>query len=221
MILEQLQSLSGRDFPVILADPPWKFMTWSHRGQGKGASQHYPTMSLEEICDLPVADVAAPDCTLFLWGCWPHLPDALEVIRAWGFTYCTCGFVWVKQNKRAPVLWADLEDLFLGLGYGTRGNTEFCLRARRGSPKKRDGANSVPQLILSPVREHSRKPDVQYERIEALYEGPYLEMFARTAWRGWTATGDQVDRFAATGPKPQEAGSVEPTPKVTAGGCNR
>ena len=185
------------EFRVILADPPWRFETWSHRGQGKGASQHYDTMTTDDICALPVADLAARDCALFVWGCWPHLPDALRVIAAWGFDYKSCGFVWVKQNAGAPVLWGDLDNLFLGLGYGTRGNTEFCLRAARGAPKVRSRAE--PQLILSPRREHSRKPDEQYRRIEALYDGPYLELFARQPRPGWAAWGNQTDKFAETG----------------------
>ncbi|RDD60474.1 MT-A70 family methyltransferase [Ferruginivarius sediminum] len=182
-------------YRVILADPPWRFATWSHRGQGRGAEQHYPTMSTEEICALPVADAAARDCVLWLWGTWPNLPDALSVISAWGFTYKSCGFVWVKQNAKAAGLWVDFRDLFLGLGYGTRGNTEFCLRAARGAPKLKPGARAVPQLILAPRREHSRKPDETHERIEALYDGPYLEMFARERRPGWTPWGNEVDRF--------------------------
>jgi N6-adenosine-specific RNA methylase IME4 len=181
-------------YRCILADPPWRFETWSHRGQGRGASQHYRTMPTAEICRLPVRDLAAKDCALFLWGCWPHLPDALAVVAAWGFAYKSCGFVWVKQKAGAPTLWADLDDLFLGLGYGTRGNTEFCLRAAVGAPKAK--AHDVPQLILAPRREHSRKPDAQYERIERLYDGPYLELFARQRRAGWDAWGDQTGRFA-------------------------
>lgn len=184
---------AGR-YGVILADPPWRFETWSHRGQGKGASQHYDTMTTAEIAAMPVVDLAAADCALFMWGCWPHLPDALAVIEGWGFEYKSCGFVWVKQNRRAVSLWPDFEDLFLGLGYGTRGNTEFCLRAARGNPKAISRAE--PQLILSPRREHSRKPDEQYERIERLYAGPYLELFARTRRPGWDAWGNQTTRFA-------------------------
>lgn len=187
----------GKKYRVILADPPWAFETWSHRGQGRGASQHYPTMKTEEICAMPVADMAARDCVLFLWGTWPHLPDALRVIEAWGFTYKTCGFVWVKQNMGRVTLWADFNDLFLGLGYGTRGNTEFCLRAARGSPKVKEASRDVPQLIMSARRAHSRKPDEQYERIERLYAGPYLELFARQQRQGWDAWGNETSKFGA------------------------
>jgi N6-adenosine-specific RNA methylase IME4 len=189
-------SLPRGQAKVILADPPWQFETWSHRGQGRGASQHYRTMPTAEICAMPVRDLAAEDATLFVWGTWPHLPDALQVIEAWGFTYRSCGFVWVKTKQSSVTMWADLNELFLGLGYGTRGNTEFCLRAARGSPgggKARD----VSQLILAPRREHSRKPDEQYGRIERLYAGPYLELFARNQRPGWQAWGNQTDKFEA------------------------
>lgn len=186
-----------RKYRILLADPPWAFETWSHRGQGRGASQHYPTMKTEEICALPVNDMAAKDSVLFLWGTWPHLPDALRVIDAWGFTYKTCGFVWVKQNMSRVTLWADMDDLFLGLGYGTRGNTEFCLRAARGAPKVKEASRDVPQLIMSARRAHSRKPDEQYERIERLYAGPYLELFARAQRPGWDAWGNETTKFGA------------------------
>ena len=195
------QSFAGlrrSHYRVILADPPWSFETWLHRGQGRGASQHYQTMATAEIAALPVADLAAGDCVLFLWGVWPLLPDALEVIASWGFTYKTCGFVWVKQTARAATLWADLDNLFMGLGYGTRGNSELCLRAARGAPKCR--THDVSQLILAPRRQHSRKPEAQYDRIERLYDGPYLELFARTKHDGWDGWGDQAGMFAGARP---------------------
>lgn len=190
-------------YQVILADPPWRYQTWSHRGQGKGAVQHYPTMPTPEICAMEIAPLAAKDCTLFLWGTWPHLPDALQVIGAWGFAYVSLGFIWMKLNAKAPVLWCDAGDAFLGPGYVTRGNSEFCLRGRRGAPKRK-GSSGPSQLIcaeegtlLSPRREHSRKPDEQYELIEAVYDGPYLELFSRTARPGWDAWGNQLGKFAA------------------------
>ena len=187
-------SLRRDHYHVILADPPWSFKTWSHRGQGRGASQHYQTMATADIAALPVAELAAKDCVLFLWGIWPLLPDTLGVIASWGFTYKTCGFVWIKQKARAATLWADLDNLFMGLGYGTRGNSEFCLRASRGAPKCR--AHDVPQLILAPRRQHSRKPDEQYALIERLYGGPYVDLFARSRISGWDSWGDQDGMFA-------------------------
>lgn len=186
--------LPAEHYRAILADPPWQFETWSHRGQGRGASQHYDTMPTDAICRLPVATLAAKNCTLFLWGTWPHLPDALRVVTAWGFTFKTCGFVWVKLRTKAPTLWCDLNQMFKGLGYGTRSNTEFCLRATRGTPGAAND-RGIDQVIVAPRREHSRKPDEQYDRIERLVDGPYLELFARNRRPGWDAWGNQTDRF--------------------------
>lgn len=215
-------SLAPGSFRVILADPPWAFSTRSHRGQGRGASQHYDTMPTADICALapdgiPVAELAAKDAALFLWGTWPHLPDALQVIAAWGFEYRSCGFVWIKQNKSAATLWCDLDNLFLGLGYGTRGNSEFCLRAQRGQMGVAQD-RGVAQLIVAPIREHNRKPDEQYQRIERLYAGPYLELFARARRPGWSAWGNQVGKFggevASPAPSREDPG---PNPLPTGG----
>jgi N6-adenosine-specific RNA methylase IME4 len=154
-----LESLIGRNFPVIYGDPPWKFRTYSVNGEARSAERHYGTMSLDDICALPIKDIAAEDCTLFLWGVWPELPGALEVVRRWGFEYKTCAFTWVKQNRSG-------EGLFTGMGYWTRANTEPCLLATRGSPLRL--AADVHQVILSPIAEHSRKPDEVRSRIERL-----------------------------------------------------
>jgi N6-adenosine-specific RNA methylase IME4 len=150
-------------------------------------------MSLADIKALPVADWAAPDCVLLLWATDPLLDKALDVIRAWGFTYKTIGFCWAKLNKSAPSL-ASERDFFTGLGFWTRANPELCLLATRGHPQRR--SRSVRKLIVAPRREHSRKPDEAYGRIEALCEGPYLEMFARVRRPDWDSWGNQSDGFA-------------------------
>jgi N6-adenosine-specific RNA methylase IME4 len=172
---------------VILADPPWTFATYSRKGKGRSAEAHYDCMSLADIKALPVADWAAPDCALFLWATDPSLPQALEVIEAWGFAYKTVAFTWAKTTK-------DGAGFPIGCGYWTRANPEQCLLATRGRPQRLSRA--VPQLILAPRREHSRKPDEAYERIEALVPGPYLELFARAPRAGWYSWGYEV----ATGP---------------------
>lgn len=166
-----------RTFPVILADPPWIFRTWSARGKDRSAEKHYKMMSLDEIKAFPIP--ATNDCVLFLWCVYPSLPQALEVIKAWGFTYKTRAFTYVKLNKDGTP--------FTGMGYWTRANTEICLLATRGHPKRI--GKDVRELIQAPRREHSRKPDEQYERIERLVEGPYLELFARRKRKGWTCRG--------------------------------
>jgi N6-adenosine-specific RNA methylase IME4 len=170
-------------YKVIYADPPWTFATYSRKGKGRSAEAHYDCMSLADIKALPVADWAADDCVLLMWVTDPLLEKAFDVIRAWGFTYKTVGFYWAKLNKSAPQLVYDRRSFFTGLGFWTRANPEPCLLATRGSPRRRRA--DVSKLIVSARREHSRKPDEVYDRIEALCEGPYLEMFARSARSGW------------------------------------
>ena len=174
-----------KKYSVILADPPWSFRAWSDKGMGRSAEQHYPTMRLEDIKALPVADLAAGDCVLFLWATFPMLKEALEVVDAWGFTYKTVAFTWVKENRKSP-------GLFWGLGYWTRANAEVCLLATRGSPKRQSAA--VHQVILSPVERHSKKPDEVRERIAALMgDVPRVELFARQQTPGWDIWGNEVE----------------------------
>jgi N6-adenosine-specific RNA methylase IME4 len=184
--------LQGLHAGAVLADPPWSFVVRSPKGEGRSASQHYPVMSLEVITALPVTEWAAPDAWLFLWTTTPMLPQALQVMSAWGFAYSGSAFCWVKQNKSGC-------GFHMGMGFTTRKNVELCLLGRRGRPPIR--AHDVRELIVAPRREHSRKPDEQYERIERLCDGPYLELFARQQWPGWVAVGDEPGRFAPT-PRP-------------------
>ena len=169
---------------AVLADPPWPSKVRSPNGEGRSACRHYNTMTLDEIMAYPVADMVAADVWLFLWSTTPLLPTALGVLTAWGFTYSGTAFVWAKQNP-SGVGW------HMGLGFTTRKNAELCLLGRRGRPPIR--AHNVPELIVAPRREHSRKPDEQYERIERLCDGPYLELFARQRRPGWTSYGDELD----------------------------
>lgn len=177
-------------YSVILADPPWHFRNYAADAPGmihdraRGANRHYPTMTTDDICSVKVP--AADDSVLFLWACWPTLPDALQVIGAWGFEYKALAWVWTKLNKNSM-------GFFHGMGYYTRANSEPCLLATRGDLPK-PAARDVQALICSPIREHSRKPDEQYGKIERLYpEGPYLEMFARRTRPGWDVWGNEVE----------------------------
>ena len=178
-------------YQVIYADPPWTFSTYSRKGKGRSAEAYYDCMTLPEIKELPVGEWAADDCALLLWTTDPLLPTALEVIRAWGFTYKTVGFYWAKLNRSADPTTYQEASFFTGLGFWTRANPELCLLATRGHPHRRRA--DVKKLIVSPRREHSRKPDQAYERIEALCEGPYLEMFARFSRPGWDQWGAEAD----------------------------
>ena len=128
-IADAKETQSNRRYEVIYADPPWRYVVWSNKGKGRSAESHYPTMSLAEICALPVKEFAAPDSALFLWATFPNLLDAFQVMKAWGFHYKTVAFVWVKRNKKSP-------GWFWGLGYWTRANAEICLLATKGHPKR-------------------------------------------------------------------------------------
>lgn len=181
-----IQPLPMGPFRVVSADPPWPFETFSEAGQGKSPSQHYPTMSVEELCEMNVRDVAADDCALFIWTTWPNIFETEKVIRAWGFEYSGLAWEWIKRNPKTG-------KYAFGGGYGTRKNLEPCLLARRGSPAVLD--RSVRDFLYAPRREHSRKPDEHFERVEKLFRGPYLELFSREARPGWTAWGNETDRF--------------------------
>ncbi|MFQ5776340.1 MAG: MT-A70 family methyltransferase [Kiloniellaceae bacterium] len=177
---EPIESLAGGRYRAILADPPWPFDTWSDGGRDRSAEVHYPTLPIATIAALPVADLAAPDCMLFLWTQWPAIPEARGVIEAWGFRYATCGFVWRKTDG-------------IGLGYYTRQDSEPCLLAVRGAPKRLNA--DVAQVIEAPRGRHSAKPPEVYARIERLVAGPYLELFARGAGRaGWDVWGNEADK---------------------------
>ena len=141
-------------------------------------------MSIDELCALPVERLAEKDCLLFLWATFPQLPEALQLIKAWGFTFKTVAFVWLKRNKKSPT-W------FYGLGYWTRGNAEICLLAKRGKPKRRSAG--VHQFIISPVEEHSKKPDVTRDKIVELAGAlSRVELFARQKTPGWDVWGNEV-----------------------------
>ena len=175
-----------RRFGAIYADPPWSFRNWSAKGTGRNAVSHYDCLDFDSLAKLPVADIAADDCALFLWATDPLLPRALDLIKAWGFEYKTVAFYWVKLNSAAK----HDADFFTGLGYWTRANPEQCLLATRGKPMRQ--AKDVRRLIVEKRREHSRKPDCVRDRIERLVAGPYLELFSRETKRGWKSWGDQV-----------------------------
>jgi len=182
-------------FGVILADPPWYFENYSEKGEGKNPVAHYDCMDLEAIKALPVGHHAKPDCALFMWATAPMLPQAFEVMAAWGFAFKTAG-AWAKESKTG-------EKIAFGNGYIYRSAAEFYLVGTLGKPKAK--SHSVRNLIWEPVREHSRKPDQMHIDVEALFDGPYLELFARQQRPGWTAWGNQTEKFA---PQPISARSV-------------
>lgn len=192
-------------FKAIMADPPWHFRArtalqvgnWTSR---RDAEKHYSVMGLEDIKALPVRDLAASDAHLFIWTTGPCLRQTFEVMEAWGFRYSAVAFTWVKLKKSFNALQLRVlptleSDLHVGLGLTTRKNAEFCLLGRRGNARR--NAKDVREIILSPVREHSRKPDEARVRIERYCDGPYLELFARSPREGWSAWGNETDKFAS------------------------
>ena len=173
----------NKKYQCILADPPWSYRVWNDKG--RCAANHYPTMTLTDICVLPVADIADEDCALFLWVTYPNLQEAFEVIKVWGFTYKTVAFTWVKRCKKSP-------SWFVGLGHWTRANAEICLLATKGKPKRM--SRSVRQIIDTPIERHSKKPDEARERIvELMGDVPRIELFARERTDGWDAFGNEID----------------------------
>lgn len=180
-------------YGAILADPPWHYELWAE-GKSRTASKHYPVMNNADICRMPVGDLAAENCVLLVWVTWPKLYDSLDVIKAWGFTYKTCGFDWMKASNTQADFFQEEVPAQVGMGYWTRANTEPCLLATRGKPKRLNA--DLRQGIIAPRREHSRKPDGIHERIERLVAGPYVELFARQKRPGWDVWGNQTDKFA-------------------------
>lgn len=171
---------TDKKYDIIYAEPPWRYKDRKCNG---ACENHYPTMSIEEIEKLPIKNIASKNCVLFLWATYPMLQEALRVIHAWGFSYKTIGFQWVKMNKS----WLGK---FFGLGRWTRGNTEPCLLAVKGKPKRK--SNSVFQLIESPITSHSQKPSETRERIvNLLGDLPRIELFARQHTDGWDYWGNE------------------------------
>jgi N6-adenosine-specific RNA methylase IME4 len=176
----------GGRYGAILADPGLSFEAYSFKGEGRSPQKHYRCTPFDELCALPVAALAAENCFLFLWVPLRSVNLVTPLMQAWGFAFSGSAFVWAKQNKNGG--W------FMGNGYGTRHNAEVCWLGRRGKPQRQ--SKGVRELIVAPRREHSRKPDEIYRRIEALCTGPYLELYARQQWPGWTCVGDESERFA-------------------------
>jgi N6-adenosine-specific RNA methylase IME4 len=195
------KGLGYKRYKAILCDPPWKYLTRSAKGMGKSPDRHYKTMTLDELKALPVRDLCDKNCVMFMWVIDTHLDQAFELVKAWGFTYKTVGFYWAKTNTAG--------DKFpMGTGHWTRANPEHayeayfgeteqeverCFLNTVGAPKRVNAG--VPRLIVSPRREHSRKPEDIWGRIEKLVDGPYLEMFGREQHGEWTVMGDEANKF--------------------------
>ena len=175
----------GKKYKIIYADPPWQYRVYSKKGQGRSAENQYHTMNIKDIMALPVDKIADKDCILFLWITFPCLKEGIEVMERWGFKYKTCGFNWVKRNKKKNTY-------FIGLGFWTRSNSEVCLIGTKGQPKR--VSKSVSQICDARIMEHSKKPAEIRERIvELCGELPRIELFARDKVKGWDSLGDEID----------------------------
>ncbi len=181
----ELKIEQNKKYEIVYADPPWQYKVYSDKGKGRSAESHYQTMKIEDICNLPVRNITAPNSVLFMWVTFPTLLDGLKVIEKWGFKYKTIAFVWIKQNKKTP-------SLFWGMGFWTRANAEICVLAVKGKPKRISA--KVHQVIISPIEEHSKKPDETRKRIvELLGDLSKIELFARKKANGWDVWGNEVE----------------------------
>ncbi len=179
-LADKQRALPDRKFGVILADPEWKHVPWSDTGMRKSADNHYPTTPTDEIAARPVEQIAAADCVLFLWATVPMLPDALDVMGAWGFTY------------RSHAMWRKIyPGKQQGMGYWLRINHELLLIGTRGKiPCPAPGDNWGSVIEAPHTGKHSEKPEIFYELIEAYFPNlPKIELNARSARPGWDAWG--------------------------------
>lgn len=199
MILDgPFEGLQQNGYGFIEADPAWAWTSYAGKASAPhtGTDEPYPVMSLDEMKALPVADLAAKDCLLNMWVIGSHLDQAIELGRHWGFTYKSDGFVWVKTGKHDPAVRP------ISMGKWVRKQVEYSLLFSRGKPSRTDAGvrqliETGDNVIYAPKREHSRKPDERYERIERLVGGPYVELFARTQRPGWSVWGNDTERFRA------------------------
>lgn len=170
-------------YSLIMADPPWSFKTWSDKGWGKSPQKEYSCMSIEDIKRLPVMELAAPDCCLFLWATWPMIREAFEVMESWGFAYKTGGH-WQKMTKNGL--------MGFGTGYRVRSASEPWLLGFRGNPRN---SKSHRNAISGLAREHSRKPEEAYDWAKTYVDGPKCDLFAREAHEGFDCWGNETDKF--------------------------
>lgn len=198
-------------YNIIYLDPPWKYNSRAnHKTRFRGgACGHYPLMTMQEITALPIGQLAAKDCALLMWCTFPYLDDQIKLFDHWGFRFRTQFLTWIKLNPRGYdlpkddpnyqagkqyVLYSDglFHSVFFGVGYYSKSNPEVCLLGMRGQlPTISDAISSV---IMAPRREHSRKPDEAYIRIEGVFGNiPRIELFARRSAPGWSVLGNAID----------------------------
>ena len=174
---------TDKKYSVIYADPPWEYKQTGTRGT---AIKHYKTMSTQDISKLPIRKICADNALIFMWATFPNIMEAIKLMQAWGFTYKTAAFVWVKKNKNGSNFW--------GMGAWTRANTEVCLLGISKKTKASEVIKShrVHQVIESVNEQHSKKPDfVRNKIIELVGDIPRIELFARQHADGWDCWGNE------------------------------
>lgn len=170
-----------KKYQIIYADPAWSY---NDKGCHGACEKHYSTMKDNDIYNLPISKIADKDCILFLWATYPKLKEALKTIEAWGFKYKTIAFQWIKTYE---FKW----NFFFGLGRWTRGNTEPCLLATKGKPKRM--RDDISQIILEKIKGHSEKPEiVKTKIIQLMGDLSRIELFARKKTDGWDAWGNEI-----------------------------
>jgi site-specific DNA-methyltransferase (adenine-specific) len=178
-----------KKYEIIYADPAWNFGNSVYQDNGRDSrllEKQYPSMSIKEIKELPLANISADDCALFLWTTDFHLPNCFELFEAWGFKYRTIAFVWVKKTKNGKTC--------ANLGAWTMKNTEICLLATKGNMFNKRQVKNLFQLVEAERTKHSKKPQEVRNRIEKLFGNmERLEMFAREKHDGWDAWGNEVE----------------------------
>jgi site-specific DNA-methyltransferase (adenine-specific) len=175
--------ISDKKYQIIYADCPWKYDNAKNNDPAMGGKT-YPTMSIKELCELPVDNIADKDCALLFWATMPKLKEAFTVIDAWGFKYITCAFCWVKQNPNGG-------GIYSGLGHWTNGNAELCLFAKKGHPKRM--VKNIKQIQMWPRGRHSAKPpQIRGEIVKLFGDLPRIELFARQKTDGWDVWGNEV-----------------------------
>ena len=179
-----MNQLPNKQYDIIYADPPWDYKgQLQHNGPGGretgGANKHYPTMTLTELKKLPIERLAKPNCLLFMWSSSPHLDQAIELGKTWGFEWATVAFVWDKQRPNP--------------GYYTMSQCELCLVFKRGKIPTPRGARNIRQLVSEVRNRHSEKPAEVRDRIDDMFPSQTkIELFARTRLHKWDAWGNEL-----------------------------
>lgn len=208
-----LPPIPDEKFGVLSFDPPWHYATFGKVKDDdtlRTPQKHYPTMSLKKIGEIPVREMALPDAWVFLWITGPLMAQGVHryLFDKWGVKPSSTAFTWFKLNPTFETSLLDTtplleRDLFLGMGHTTRQNCEFVMLGKIGKPKV--ARKDIRQVIVTPVREHSRKPDEYYRRVEHFAHGPRLDAFPGQDREGWTSWGiphrddDRVDQQQRTG----------------------